>query len=403
MLLHLCRGCKGQTSLILDLGRTAPSRRFLTPEMTLRPEPNAPLRLARCQTCGLLQLDEACPGEPDEWSAGPPADAEANARQLVERHGLQSSDLVLEIGDGAYAARFRPFGVRTRAIVSPEQIERRDFGTAKVVLARNALCGTDLEPFLNLVRDLLYHDGVAIFELSHALPIVERLEYDAIRHETPCYFSVEGLCLLAARTGLEVIDAVPLPEEPGIIRVTLQREGGPLFARPAIEAMIAREQTVGVNRLEAWADFAQLVQQSRDLLTSEIEDWHYRGKRVVAYSRDGRGMTLLAYCGIDSRQIPFVVDQNPELHGRLTPGHRIRIVGPEQLRRDRADVILWLAGNWKPELSAPLAEYCRRDARNLLPLPKPHYAGLVPTAHQRMADQRLADTIVPGLSFSDFA
>jgi hypothetical protein len=291
--------------------------------------------------------------------------------------------------------------VNTRALPCIEQIDRRDCGLAKVMLARNALCCTDLDPCLQNIRDLLGHDGVAVLELSHVLPILERLEYDSIRHETPCYFSVENLCLLAARNGLEVIDAVPLPEESGVIRLMLQHEGGPLFARPAIEKIIAQEQTAGINRMEAWADFAQLVQQSRDLLTSEIEDWHYRGKRVVGYSRDGRGMTLLAYCGIDSRQVPLIVDPNVDLHGRLTPGHRIRIGGLEQLRRERVDVILWLAGEWSPALSAQAAEHCRREARILLPLPKPHYAEAA--SHQRMADSRLADTIVPGLSFSDFA
>jgi hypothetical protein len=351
----------------------------------------------------LLQLDEACPGEPDEWISPPPADAAAVARQLIERYGLQPGDLVLEIGDGAYAAHFRPFGVHARALPTIEQIDRRDCDKAKLILARNALCCTDLDPCLQNLRDLLGHDGIAILELSHVLPILERLEYDAIRHETPCYFSVENLCLLAARNGLEVIDAIPLPEESGVIRLTLQREGGPLFARPAIESIIAQEQTAGVNRLEAWADFAQLVQQSRDLLTSEIEDWHYRGKRVVGYSRDGRGMTLLAYCGIDSRQVPLIVDPTSDLHGRLTPGHRICIGGLEQLRRERADVILWLAGEWSPALTAPLVEYCRRDARILLPLPKPHYAEMSAAPHQRMTDPHLADTIVPGLSFSDFA
>ncbi len=147
MLYHFCRGCDGQTSLVLDLGRTAPSRRFLSPQMAHQPEPNAPLRLVRCQDCGLIQLDEACPGEPNEWSLTLPADADATARLLVERHGLSRGDQVIEVGDGAYAASFRPLGVRTRVIDSLP-MARPEIQSAKIVMARDALCRAELNPFL---------------------------------------------------------------------------------------------------------------------------------------------------------------------------------------------------------------------------------------------------------------
>jgi C-methyltransferase C-terminal domain/Putative zinc binding domain len=403
MTLHLCRACSGPTTMVLDLGRCALSRRFLTPNLAHAVEPTAPLRLTRCGNCGLLQLDEIMALAAAEAGAAP-ADAAALAQQIVERYGMQRTDLVVEIGDGSYARAFRPFGVRAQSVVQPRHLETLEIGSARILLARDVLARSDPSTFLESVARVLNKDGIAVFDLPYVLPLFERLAYDEIRHETHFYFSVEGLGVLMARHGLEVIDAIAIGDDGGTIRVTVQRDRGPIFSRSAVEQSVAREQAAGINRPEAWSDFSQLVEHSRDLLTSEIEDWLYRGKRVAGWSRNGRGMTLLAYCGIDSRRLTCVIDEHPDLHGRLTPGHRIPIVAVDHAHRERPDLVLWLAGEWSPESSGRLTDFWARGGRILLPLPKPHYADPASALHmRRMADPRAADTIVPGLSFSDFA
>lgn len=401
MTLHACRACDGQTALVLDLGRSALSRRFLTSSLAHDAEPTGPLRLIRCRNCGLLQLDETI--EVGHEPAPAPPDAGTVAQQIVERYGLQRADLTVDIGDGSYARAFRPLGVRTQALQQPDQLRRLDPGSVRILLTRDVLCRGRKADFLEQVARALSKDGIAVFELPHVLPLFQRLAYDEIRHETHYYFSVEGLCILMARHGLEVIDAALMNDDAGNVRVTVQREGGPIFSRTAVEKIVGKEQTAGLNRPDAWFDFSQLVQQSRDLLTSEIEDWLYRGKRVAGWSRNGRGMTMLAYCGIDSRRLTCVIDEHPDLHGRLTPGHRIPIVAVDQVRRENPDLVLWLGGEWQPESGGPLTDYWQRGGKILLPLPKPHYAEPSPTLHlRRMTDPRTADTMVPGLSFSDF-
>ncbi len=204
------------------------------------------------------------------------------------------------------------------------------------------------------------------------------------------------------RNGLELIDATPVANDANSIRIIAQCAGGPLFARPSVDAVVEQERAASLNLADPWADFGHLVEHGRDLLTSEIEDWHCRGKRIVGYTRDGRGMTLLSYCGFDSRQIPVVIDENTRLDGRLTPGHRIPIIRLDQLREQPADLILWLAGDSCDESADGLTKHCRRGTRVLLPLPKPHFAELSSNSPQCMAELLLADTIAQGSSFSEF-
>ena len=64
MSLSCCRVCDcSDLALILDLGRTALANRFLTAELAAEYEPIYPLRLMRCDGCGLVQIDETVPPE----------------------------------------------------------------------------------------------------------------------------------------------------------------------------------------------------------------------------------------------------------------------------------------------------------------------------------------------------
>ena len=70
-----CRACAGQDlCLVLDLGLMPPSRRFLTPQMACLPEPIHPLRLLRCDGCGLLQLETIAPSEEEANQAAEDGD-----------------------------------------------------------------------------------------------------------------------------------------------------------------------------------------------------------------------------------------------------------------------------------------------------------------------------------------
>lgn len=368
---HKCRSCAGSLSTVLDLGRVAPSRRFLDRERAAQAEPIFPLRLMLCESCRLLQLD----AESDSAAALPgyspaSADNEAFAQQLTERHEIRDHDLILEIGPHPRMGQaFRLCGVVSRGVADFAGICRESARSARLILGgESILREPDLPGYLEGLERVLAADGLAMFEIPNLANLFKRLAYDEIRHESLYYFSINGICTVMARHGLEVVD-VSLTPDGRTYRVTIQREGGPVFARPAVGQAIARDQTAFLHRSETWADFAQLVEQSRDLLMSELEDWLYREKRVVAYTRDGHGMTILSYCGIDSTQVPYVVDENADLHGELTPGHRIPIREPDLLRRDPPDVLLALC----PIGEHSLEEYLGRDGRVLVPLPKPHY------------------------------
>src|SRR5262245_38306882 len=163
-----CRLCDGHAlSLVLDFGLMPPSRRFLTPELACLPEPIHPLRLMRCDTCGLLELE------------------------------------------GAVA---EPFAAMRALEKSP----------------------------------------TAELEIPDLLALHDRLECDLSCHETPCYPSLAQADALLRKQGLEFVDVAG---QQGMLRLTVQRRGGPRRPTPAVEIARARERAAELNRPGAWADF----------------------------------------------------------------------------------------------------------------------------------------------------
>src|SRR5258708_40298070 len=106
MSLSRCLVCdRSDLALILDLGRTALANRFLTPELAAEPEPIYPLRLVRCDGCGLVQIDETVPPDDlfghylylSQTSDLVKRHAEHLAQHFTERYDLEPSDLILEV------------------------------------------------------------------------------------------------------------------------------------------------------------------------------------------------------------------------------------------------------------------------------------------------------------------
>src|SRR5262245_19721421 len=318
MSLSRCRVCdRSDLELILDLGRTALANRFLTPEMAAEHEPIYPLRLVRCDGCGLVQIDETVPPEElfghylylSQTSDLVKQHAERLAQHISERYGLVKSDLILEVAsnDGTVLQPFRRRGHRVLGVepaaniaemardagietecaffsLASAQRLRKAHGPARLVLARHVLAHVaDLHGFVQGLEHILAPNGLVAVEVPHLLPFHKNLEYDTVYHEHLCYFSVGVIETMFAQHGLELIDVDEAAIHGGSVVVTAQRRSGPNFARSSVEEILYQEDAAGLHTGDAWADFAARAEESRDRLNGEIDALLERGKRLAAY------------------------------------------------------------------------------------------------------------------------
>ena len=94
------------------------------------------------------------------------------------------------------------------------------------------------------------------------------------------------------------------------------------------------------------------------------------GKTVVGYGAPGKGNTLLNYCGIRPEDMPYTVDRSPAKAGKLTPGMRIPVYGPEKIAETTPDYVFILPWNLKEEIADQMSHIREWGGKFVSPIPE---------------------------------
>jgi len=404
-----CRLCDSEHLLsVLDLGATPPCERFLLEEELDLPETTYPLHLRLCEDCLLLQIPALITPEDtfsdyayfasysDSWVE--------HARRFVERavHDLElgpHSSIVEVASNDGYLLRHvvsagipclgiepsvnvgaaaRGIGVPTLTAFLDEGTAediRREYGPADLVVANNVYAHVpDLLEFTRALRILVADEGWLSIEVHHALNLVRSAQFDTIYHEHFQYYTVLSAMRALATAGLDVVDVEQLNTHGGSIRLWVRPEESAGSPGPRVEAVLEQEREAGLHAVQGYTDLEPRTQAIRSELLRFLLDCRDRDLTVVGYGAPGKGNTLLNYCGIRPDLMQYTVDRNPYKHGRYTPGVRLPIHPPEDLEKDRPDVVVALPWNLEPELTEQLRTIDSWGGRLVFPLPTLHTA-----------------------------
>jgi SAM-dependent methyltransferase len=394
---------------ILDLGATPPANNLLARED--QPETRYPLRLLRCDGCGLVQTDiDRFRLDADElFSASYPyfssshpafvAHAKQYAGQMVERLNLTSKSFVVEIGsnDGYLLQHFKARGIKvlgveptqtgkvasakgieTLPVFFDEQWARRivnTYGQADLVVCNNVLAHVpDINGFVRGVKHLLKSGhgqnpgtaGVATFEFPSLRSLVQGNQWDTVYHEHYSYLSFRTARDILRDAGLHVHDVEHLPTHGGSLRVHANNYGRYVLQSSVIDEL-CDETAAGVNEESFYLRMQHEATEAADGLRAWLEQAHQQGWHVAGFGAAAKGNTLLNYAGIDERLLPYIVDDTPAKQGKFAPGSRIPIVGTFE---GKPDAILVLPWNWLPQIKMRLADQVKAGARLVTAIPK---------------------------------
>ena len=365
MIKTACRACKGSLSRILDLGSQPPSNALL-----IAPDQEAkyPLRLMKCDSCTLCQLDFDVPpaelfGESYPYFSGQSAHWVEHCREYAEkvwtRLNLDSTATVLEIGsnDGTLLKNFigkcRAIGVDMSNSVALEA-ERNGvptttapftraicWPTADLLIANNVLAHTpDIEEFVATMQQTLAIDGVATIEFPWIVHLVEQCQFDTIYHEHYSYLSVTALDKLFRRYNLYIYDLEHLPTHGGSLRLYVTRT-----------TFTGVEAAVGLaKQREAELDYSHFAFRVAKIIAASLRFIDYHRGLVYGYGAAAKGNTFLNTCQFSSFDIPAAGDTTPAKVGRFLPGSHIPVVSEDELLALAPPYILILPWNWKDEI-----------------------------------------------------
>ena len=389
--------------MVLDLGAMPLANGLLGPDDLERPEARFPLALAFCPRCSLAQITETVPPEAmfrdyayfSSVSDQMVEHARAIADRMIDRLGLGPGSLAVEVAsnDGYllqhYLARGVPVlgidparniadvanarGIRTIAeFFGPELAAElhRTGQEADVIHANNVFAHVpDLHGFVSGIATILKPGGIVVIETPYVGDLVRRLEFDTIYHEHVFYYSLTSLTNVLAGHDLIVTDVERMAIHGGSLRV-FAAHAGSAVPDPAVAALLAEEDALGVASLGYFNAFAAQVRALGDELRGVLSDIKAQGGSIAGYGAAAKGAVLLNAFGIGGETIDFVADRSPHKQGRSMPGVRIPVVPAEHLLAAMPDACLLLSWNFADEILAQQSEYRARGGRFVIPVPR---------------------------------
>jgi SAM-dependent methyltransferase len=398
-----CQICgSSDLELVIDVGHQPLCDSLLTSEQLNGPETYYPLRLFRCPSCTLAQLDYVVDGstvyhQHYPYRTGVTKELAqyqfAMAEDLTQRYGLHSRSLVVDIGsnDGTLLGGFKQRGVRVLGVeptniaqlaqaagidtlhsffnlsVAQEIVAthgKADLITASNVFAHMAGLGDVVEG----VRALLKEDGAFVVENHYLVDVLNKAQYDTIYHEHIRTYSCKSLITLFSLYGMTVFHAERVSRYGGNIRAHICKDARSV--QSAVDLLLRSEDEVGLDRPEVYSEFRRKVEVSRDSLLETAVAAASKGLRFVGNSFPGRANTLLHYCDIGPRLMPYIAEQPSSLKkGLFSPGKHIPVVDNEILFREQPDYVVLLAWHYSEPIAADLRSRGLKS-KLIVPLPE---------------------------------
>lgn len=224
-------------------------------------------------------------------------------------------------------------------------------GKADVVTATNVFGHVDdAKDFLEGIAVILKHDGLAIIECPHILPLLEQVAFDTIYHEHLSYWSLCPLELLAESVGLRVVDVQSFPDlHGGTMRYILAPADSPAHAKAAVSELRAVELAHFQRGIAPYQAFAEQTEAKLRRFRDTLIQADHAGKHIWGYGANAKGAVLLQATGADSFRIERIVDDAESKWGLHMPGgSHIPITDAKDL--SQPDVLVLLSWNNATEL-----------------------------------------------------
>lgn len=402
-----CRYCNSPLpEPFLDLGRTPLANSFLRKEELNKEEFTCPLRLAWCSQCWLVQLSDVVP--PDkmfrnylyvssttETFKKHFADyaQKAKARLLDTRSRLVAVDM--GSNDGLLLSCYQKqgmtaVGVEPAANLSEEANRKgfptvndyfgsraidkilKDFGAADIISGNNVFAHIDdIHDVLRNVTRLLKPDGIFVIEFPYLTIMVENRVFDMIYHEHLSYIALNPLQFVFQQFGLEIFAVEEVAMHGGSLRGFVHKKGAGHPVGQEVNSLLREEMKKGYDSFPVYQEFTEKVYQVKRDLNAFVERILSEGKTLSGYGAPAKGNTLINFCGFSSKEINFLVDDNPLKQNLFSPGAKIPVVTAAHLFEHPTDYVLIFAWNLAEEIIRKLEPLREKGVKFLIPLPQP--------------------------------
>ena len=337
-------------SRVLDLGRVPAADFFpLATDPVRADEASHALAMDLCHACGLAQLadDDTITDEPRGVEPQALKDQAEAAIKQVAAEGWLRGDTVFEFGSphgGTWVPLLADRGFTS--VTSRADVVLDCFGIMHEPDQRSAF-----ERRAQVTRA----DGVLLLQYHSLVTIVEKDQWNALRHGHFAYYSLTTLTRLLGRVGMRIVTAWEFDLYGGTVLLAAVH-GDAAEPDESVLRILAAEDALGVTDPTAVGGLQHSADRHIESLRSWLQEEARVGRTVLAYGTASRAVALFSRVGIDSRLLGAIADASPAKQGRRMPGTDIPIVTPDELLTAKPDRVLLTLPDLLPEVSARFPE-----------------------------------------------
>lgn len=339
----------------------------------------APLRLARCRACGVLQVEDALHDAAREMIAtatsqrpfaGRPDGARRFCEEAIDRWRLRGDGHIIELGSGTgsllrffCAWQLPVLGIEAdprltryarmrriptwRAVFDgtvADRIVRAGMHADLVIVSIPAGAFGHLGRLFDLVATVLRPGGVLTLEVPDVLRVVGRTRFDAVRHTDRVIPSLRQLQDMVLDHGLDVVDIERAEMADGRLRVWIRsrQEGASIVGHPRVRTRLRAETANTVEHPATVAGFVRRADLVRRQIRGLLDSARRRRQTVAVWGTSREAVTLASVARMDRGVAAYAVDPAGMRGCAVLQGTDIPILGPADVADRRPDLVLAL-------------------------------------------------------------
>jgi hypothetical protein len=345
-----CRAC-GEAALarVLDLGEVPAAKHFPLATDPVASDEVHPLAMDMCKACGLAQLadDDTLTDEPRGMEPQALVDQAEDAINRVAAAGWLRGHTVLEFGSphgGTWIQLLTERGFTTTT--SQADVVLDSFGIMHEPEQRSA--------FAQRARSTAPH-GVLLLQYHSLATIVEKGQWNSLRHGHFAYYSMTALMRLLEAAGMRIVTAWEFDLYGGtVLLAAVHGDAGQ--PDESVQRILAAEAALGITDPAVVGGLQRSADQHIESLLSWLKEERAADRIVLAYGAASRAVAVFSRGRIDSQLIAAVADASPVKQGRRMPTTDVPIVSPDELVAAKPHRVLLTLPDLLPEVSARFPE-----------------------------------------------
>lgn len=401
-----CQICESKNfQKIINFGKITPCDSLVKKKDLDKKQSKYPLNFIRCRDCGLVQIDYVV--NPKElfhldypYKSGITKDLKKNLER-ISKHlnncytNHNNNKLVVDIGsnDGSILKGFKKIGYNVLGI-EPTNIAKvankngistiqkffnyklsnkikQKYGQATIITASNVFAHiNNTSDLLKGVYNLLSDDGVFVSESHYLGSIIDKLQFDSIYHEHLKYYSIKPMILLFRKHNFVFEKVEKISNYGGSIRVYARKDNNKYVVGSSVKNLLNQEINKGYYNDAIFKNFAKKIYKFKKKLIILVSGLIRNKKTIIGIGCPGRAMTLLEYCGLNSKLISYIAEQKESLKlGMYTPGTKIPVIDEKNAIKSQPNYAIMLSWHYAKTIITNLRKKGFKSTI-ILPLPK---------------------------------